>query len=61
MTDYEKAIVMNGVAVLAISVGAGIALIASMLLLPWWPAKVACALFAIYGVLRIAAAYYATK
>jgi len=61
MTDYEKAVVMNGVAVLAILVGVGIALIAGMLLFPWWPAKVACALVAIYGILRILAAYYASK
>lgn len=61
MTDYEKAIVMNGAAVLALFVGVGLALIAGMLLLPWWPAKVACALVAICGVLRFLAAYYATK
>lgn len=61
MTNYEKAIIINGVAILAIFVSIGLALIAGMLLLPWWPARVACALIAICGVLRLWAAYYATK
>lgn len=61
MTDYEKAIILNGIAALAIYVGLAIALIAGMIFLPWWPAKVACALVAIYGTFRTLAAYYATK
>ena len=61
MTDYEKAIVLNGIAVLAVYVGSAIALIAGMIFLPWWPAKAACALIAIYGLFRTLAAYYATR
>lgn len=61
MTDYEKAIFLNGIAVLAAYVGAAIALIAGIIFLPWWLAKAACALVAIYGLFRTLAAYYATK
>lgn len=61
MTDYEKAIILNGIAVLAAYVGAAIALIAGIIFLPWWPAKAACALVAIYCLFRTLAAYYATK
>lgn len=61
MTDYEKAILLNGIAVLAVHVGAAIALVAGMIFLPWWPAKVACVLIATYGLFRTLAAYYATK
>ena len=61
MTDYDKAIIMSGIAVLSIYIGMAIALIAGMIFLPWWPAKVACALVAFYGALRTLAAYYATK
>lgn len=61
MTDYEKAILLNGVAVLAVYVGAAIALIAGIIFLPWWPAKAACALVAIYGALRAAAGYYLNR
>lgn len=61
MTDYEKAVVLNGIAVLAVYAGVAVALIAGMLFLPWWPAKAACALVAIYGTFRTMAAYYANK
>lgn len=61
MTDYEKAILLNGIAVLAVYVGAAIALIAGMIFLPWWPAKAVCALVAIYGALRTAAGYYLSR
>lgn len=61
MTDYEKAVVLNGIAVLSVYVGAALALIAGMIFLPWWPAKAACALIAIYGIFRTVAVYYATK
>lgn len=61
MTDYEKAVVLNGIAVLAAYVGSAIALIAGIIFLPWWPAKIACAIIAIYGLFRTLAAYYATK
>lgn len=58
MTDYEKAIILNGIAVLAIYIGLATALIAGIIFLPWWPAKVACALIATYGLFRTLAAYY---
>lgn len=61
MTDYEKATLLNGIAVLTIYVGAAIALIAGMIFLPWWPAKVACALIATYGLFRTLAAYYLAR
>lgn len=61
MTDYEKATLLNGIAVLSVYVGAAIALIAGMIFLPWWPAKGACALIATYGLFRTIAAYYATR
>lgn len=61
MTDYDKAIVLNGIAVLVAFIGASIAVIAGIFFLPWWTAKVACALVAIYGIFRTLAAYYATK
>lgn len=61
MTDYEKAVLLNGIAVLTIYVGVAIALIAGMLFLPWWPAKVTCALIAIYAIFRTMAAYYASR
>lgn len=61
MTDYEKAIILNGIAVLAVYVGSAIALIAGIIFLPWWPAKVVCALVAIYGALRTAAGYYLSR
>lgn len=61
MTGYEKAIILNGIAVLAVYVGAATALIAGIIFLPWWPAKAACALVAIYGTLRTAAGYYLNR
>lgn len=61
MTDYNKAIILNGIAVLAIYVGLAIALIAGMIFLPWWPAKAACALIAAYGLFRTLAAYYVSR
>nr|DAV54734.1 MAG TPA: hypothetical protein [Caudoviricetes sp.] len=61
MTNYEKALILNVIAVLSIYIGLALALIAGMIFLPWWPAKVACALIAIYGLLRILAAHYVTK
>ena len=61
MTDYEKAIILNGIAVLAIYIGLATALIAGIIFLPWWPAKVACALIATYGLFRTLAAYYAGR
>lgn len=61
MTDYDKAIVLNGIAVLLAFIAISIAVIAGIFFLPWWPAKVACALVAIYGTFRTLAAYYATK
>jgi len=61
MTGYEKTVVLNGIAVLVAHVGVAVALIAGILFLPWWPAKAACALVAIYGTFRTVAAYYATK
>ena len=61
MTDYEKATVLNGIAVLSVYVGAALALIGGMIFLPWWPAKAACALIAIYGTFRTLAAYYLTR
>ena len=61
MTEYEKAIILNGIAVLTAFIGASIAVLAGIFFLPWWPAKVACTLVAIYGTFRTLAAYYATK
>lgn len=61
MTDYDKALILNGIAVLSIFIGVATALIAGMVFLPWWPARVACALVAICGLFRTLAAYYATK
>lgn len=61
MTDYEKAILLNGIAVLAVYVGAAIALIAGMIFLPWWPAKAVCAPIAAYGLFHTLAAYYLTR
>ena len=61
MTDYEKAVLLNGIAVLTIYVGVAIALIAGMLFLPWWPAKVTCALIAICAIFHTMAAYYASR
>ena len=61
MTDYDKAIILNSIAVLSIFIGAAVALVAGMLFLPWWPAKVACALIATYGLFRTLAAYYLAR
>nr|DAM79843.1 MAG TPA: hypothetical protein [Caudoviricetes sp.] len=61
MTDYEKAVVLNAIAVLSIYIGVAIALIAGTIFLPWWPAKVACALIATYGLFRTLATYYVSR
>ena len=61
MTDYDKAIILNGIAVLSIFIGVAVALAAGMLFLPWWPAKAACALIAICAIFRTMAAYYASR
>lgn len=61
MTDYEKALIFNGVAITALFVGVFAALIAGAILLPWWPAKVACAIGLIWYAFRAIAAYYATR
>ena len=61
MTDYEKAVVLNGIAILAVYTAVILGLTAGMLFLPWWPAKVTCALIAIYTIFRTMAAYYASR
>lgn len=61
MTDYEKAVVLNGIAVLAAYAGIAVALIAGILFLPWWPAKAACVIGLIWYAFRTVAAYYATR
>ncbi len=61
MTDYDKAIILNSIAVLSIFIGVAVALVAGMLFLPWWPTKAACALIAIYGIFRTMAAYYVSR
>lgn len=61
MTDYEKAVILNGIAVLSVFVGVTMALIAGIFFLPWWPAKVACALVVFWGLFRTLAAYYVSR
>ena len=61
MTDYEKALIFNGIAITVLFVGVLALLAAGVILLPWWPAKVACAIGLIWYAFRTIAAYYATK
>lgn len=61
MTDYERAVILNGIAILVVYTAIILGLIAGMLFLPWWPAKVACALIAIYTIFSTMAAYYASR
>ena len=61
MTDYEKAVILNGIAVLTAFVGVTITFIAGIFFLPWWPAKVACALVVFWGLVRTLSAYYASR
>lgn len=61
MTDYEKAITFNGIAVLTVNAALLIAFVAGAIFLPWWPAKVACAIGLIWYVSRTIAAYYVNR
>lgn len=61
MTDYDKAIILNSIAVRSIFIGVAVALVAGMLFLPWWATKAACALIAIYGIFHTMAAYYVSR
>lgn len=61
MTDYEKAIILNGVATITLFVGVLALLAIGAILLPWWPAKAACAIGLIWYAFRIIAAYYVNR
>lgn len=61
MTDYEKAAILNGVAVLSLFAGVLALLVIGAILLPWWPTKVACVIGLIWYIFRTIAAYYATR
>lgn len=61
MTDYEKAIMFNGIAVLTVNAALLIAFVAGAIFLPWWPAKVACIIGLIWYVSRTIAAYYVNR
>ncbi len=61
MTDYEKAIMFNGIAVLAVNAALLIAFAAGAIFLPWWPAKVACVIGLIWYVSSTIAAYYVNR
>lgn len=61
MTDYEKGLIFNGIAITALLLGVLALLAAGAILLPWWPAKVACVIGLIWYVFRTIAAYYVTR
>lgn len=61
MTDHDKAIIFNGIAVTVLFVGIIATLVAGAILMPWWPAKAACVICLICYAFRAIAAYYATK
>ena len=65
MTDIEKALLSQAIANIAllIAVHGSIAalLITGILLLPWLLAKIACGLVLVALVVRLIAAYYATR
>ena len=61
MTDYEKAIMFNGIAVLTVNAALLIAFVAGAIFLPWWPAKVACVIGLIWYVSRTIASYYVSR
>ena len=61
MTDYDKAIIFIGIASITLFVGALAILAAGAILLPWWPAKVACVIGLIWYVFRAIAAYYVSR
>lgn len=61
MTDYEKAIMFNGIAVLTVNAALLIAFVVGAIFLPWWPAKVACTIGLIWYVSRTIAAYYVNR
>lgn len=61
MTDYEKAVMFNGIAVLAVNVALLIAFVAGAIFLPWWPAKVACVIGLIWYVSSTLASYYVSR
>lgn len=61
MTDYEKAIMFNGIAVLTVNAALLIAFVAGAIFLPWWPAKVACVIGLTWYVSRTIAAYYVNR
>ena len=61
MTDYGKAIMFNGIAVLAVNAALLIAFVAGAIFLPWWPAKAACVIGLIWYAFRTLAAYYVSR
>ena len=61
MTNYEKALVFNGIAVILLLAGTAALLVAGAILLPWWPAKVACVIGLVWYVFRKLAAFYANR
>ena len=61
MTDYEKSLIFNGIAITVLFVGVLALLAAGAILLPWWPAKAACVIGLIWYAFRTIAAYYATR
>ena len=61
MTDYDKATIFIGIASITLFVGALAMLAAGAILLPWWPAKVACVIGLIWYVFRTIAAYYVSR
>lgn len=61
MTDYEKSLIFNGIAITVLFVGVLALLTVGVILLPWWPARVACAIGLAWYAFRTLAAYYASK
>lgn len=61
MTDYEKSLIFNCIAITVLFVGVIALLAAGVILLPWWPARVACVIGLIWYAFRTIAAYYATR
>lgn len=61
MTDYEKAAIFNGIATITLFVGVLAALAIGAILLPWWPAKLVCAIGLTWYACRTFAAYYVNR
>lgn len=61
MNDYETSLMFNAIAVVAKAIAVLLLFVIGAIFFPWWLAKIACILGAVWYVFRGIAAYYMVR